>query len=214
MSVLVKLSAEEIALCRRFSFQCASQQQDIEFGQKDTAARCIQEIGRDNLIGKIGEVTFARFLRERYGIEVPLDFNYYPRGVWDDQDVSLCGWSIDVKATRQRGHWLLVEWNKLAFRAKDGQSPDLFVMCSVGWDREKDVPTGDVWLMGCASERYLCRKGVIFRKGTHYQDPNMTFQADNYGLPFERLEQDWDKVIDYLQSHRPPPKPLRFEVPA
>lgn len=36
-------------------------------------------------------------LHNRYGIEVELDFNYYPRGEWDNQDAEINGWRIDVR---------------------------------------------------------------------------------------------------------------------
>ena len=119
--MVIWLTEEELGRCREFSLRCAEQQQQIEFGQSDTAPRGVAEIGRDNLIGKIAEVAFAKMLRERYGLAVELDFNYYPRGVWDDQDTVINGWQIDVKGTRQGGRWMLIEWSKLRFRQKEGK---------------------------------------------------------------------------------------------
>lgn len=105
------LSADELEQCIEFSKKSAPNQQAIEFGQHSTTARSSSEIARDNLIGKIAEVAFAKMLKENYGLTVPLDFNYYPRGQWDNQDAVINGWRIDVKGTRKGGQWLLIEWN-------------------------------------------------------------------------------------------------------
>jgi hypothetical protein len=51
-------------------------------------------------------------LKIRFGIVVPLDFEYYPRGEWDGQDTIINGWRIDVKGTRQGGKWMLIELSK------------------------------------------------------------------------------------------------------
>ena len=113
----VTLTKDELTKCKFFSLKCAENQQAIEFGQKTTKARDVKEIARDNLIGKIAETAFSRIMKEQCGIDVPLDFNYYPRGKWDSQDAVINGWRIDIKATRSGGHWFLIEWSKLHFRA-------------------------------------------------------------------------------------------------
>ena len=75
----VTLTKDELTKCKFFSLKCAENQQAIEFGQKTTKARDVKEIARDNLIGKIAETAFSRIMKEQCGIDVPLDFNYYPR---------------------------------------------------------------------------------------------------------------------------------------
>ena len=99
----IRLSQDELARCIEFSQRSAPNQQAIEFGQRSTKARSTREIARDNLIGKIAEVAFSKMMKENYGIDVPLDFNYYPRGQWDNQDAVINGWRIDVKGTRKGG---------------------------------------------------------------------------------------------------------------
>lgn len=111
--MLITLSEEQLKMCLESSSKCAENQQQVEFGQSDTVPRSIKEIGRDNLIGKIAEVAFAEMLKTHYGIVVPLDSEYYPRGEWDGQDTIINGWRIDVKGTRQGGKWMLIEWSKL-----------------------------------------------------------------------------------------------------
>ena len=96
----IVLTKSEIDKCIEFSYKCAEAQQAIEFGQDDTVPRGIEEIGRDNLIGKVAEVAFSKMLLRDFDLKVPLDFECYPRGKWDDQDTIINGWRIDVKGTR------------------------------------------------------------------------------------------------------------------
>ena len=105
------LSEEEIKTCIDFSISSAKTQQAIEFGQRDTAKRSISEIARDSVIGKMAEIAFAKFLKEKFGIIVSLDFNIYPIYQGDNADVIIFGTSIDIKASRPGAEWLLVECN-------------------------------------------------------------------------------------------------------
>lgn len=203
----IRLNGQEFQTCVAFAKKCALNQQEIEFGQADTKPRGTAEISRDNLIGKMAEAAFAKMARERYGKEVKLDFNYYPRGKWDDQDAEINGWRIDVKATRRGGRWMLIEWSKLGFRQKQGKLSHLYVMASVDWDRGRDLPHRDVELVGCASIQRL-KPGQpsveILRKGTCIPGTKTLLQADNYGIPFQALETDWDSVMRYILAHDPP----------
>ena len=149
--MIIRLNDHEYEQCLAFAQTCALNQQRIEFGQSDTLPRATSEISRDNMIGKMAEVAFAKMLHKRYGIDIKLDFNYYPRGKWDDQDAVINGWLIDVKATRKGGKWMLIEWSKLKFRQKQNMLSHLYVMASVDWDRTQDLPHREVDLVGCAS---------------------------------------------------------------
>ena len=216
--IVIQLSQEEMKKCREFAAECAKNQQQIEFGQSDTTPRGTQEISRDNLIGKMAEAAFARMMEENYGIQIELDFRYYPRGEWDDQDAVVNGWRIDVKGTRQGGKWMLVEWSKLRFRKAQNLLSHFYVMASVSWDRDTDEPVGTVRLTGYASLGQLkegypntlgLRKGDVI-PGTDkkiYENGKLVrvkkgtpLQADNFGRKFEHLEKDWDKFAWYLKE--------------
>lgn len=207
--MIIELTAEELERCLEFSQTSAENQQTIEFGQSDTESRPTQEIARDNYIGKIAEVAFAKMIKDSYGIEIELDFAFYPRGQWDKQDAVINGWKIDVKGTRQGGSWLLVEWSKINFRQREKDLPHVFVMASVGWNRGTDQPTGKVDIVGCSNILRL-QRGIenteIFRKGDHLPGKNFPLQADNFGIRFENLKSDWDAAVNYMLSH--PPLPL------
>lgn len=163
------LTDDELECCKEFSRVSAASQQAIEFGQYTTEARSEKEIARDNLIGKIAEVAFSKMMKENYNIDVPLDFNYYPRGQWDNQDAEINGWRIDVKGTRKGGRWMLIEWNKLNFRQRDNNLSHLYAMFTVDWNRETDMPTGKVSYRGAVSLGKLkknCKTTVTLLKGS------------------------------------------------
>lgn len=204
----IVLTDAEMDKCREFSRISAASQQAIEFGQHTTKARSKSEIARDNLIGKIAEVAFSKMMKENYGIEVPLDFNYYPRGQWDDQDAEINGWRIDVKGTRSGGRWMLIEWNKLNFRQRDNNLSHLFVMFTVDWDRNTDQPTGKVSYRGAVSLAKL-KEGipttVVLRKGTILPGTKTHLQADNYGIQFKDLYKHLNHLVEYLRAAPPLP---------
>lgn len=203
----IRLTEDELDRCMEFSNRSAPNQQDIEFGQRSTKARSTREIARDNLIGKIAEVAFSKMMKENYGIDVPLDFNYYPRGQWDSQDAVINGWRIDVKGTRKGGHWLLIEWNKLNFRQRDNNLSHLYAMFSVDWDRSTDSPTGVASYEGAVSLQKLrtgCQTTRVLRKGEMLPGTHTVLQADNYGIQFRDLYKHLNHLVAYLTEQKPP----------
>lgn len=202
----IVLTDAEMDKCREFSRISAASQQAIEFGQHTTKARPEKEIARDNLIGKMAEVAFSNMMKENYGIDVPLDFNYYPRGQWDGQDAEINGWRIDVKETRSGGRWMLIEWNKLDFRQRDNNLSHLFVMFTVDWDRSTDQPTGEVSYQGAASLAKLKESvptTVVLRKGDVIPGTQTHLQADNYGIRFGDLYKHLNHLVKFLLKAPP-----------
>ena len=205
----ITLTPEEMQKCVAFSEESAKSQQQIEFGQKDTKPRPVKEIARDNLIGKMAEVAVSRMLRSEYGIHFPVNFDIYPRGEWDDCDVQIKAWTIDIKSTRS-GKWLLFETSKLRMRQnqKINNLPDAVIMCRTPWDRENDKPIGAVELIGAISLFALLKnsnKRVIhLKKGDCIPNTKAVLQADNLAIRFEDINHDWDKIIDYMVKNMPP----------
>ena len=203
----IALTSEQLEKCREFSKRSASSQQAIEFGQRTTKARSVKEIARDNLIGKIAEVAFSKMMKENYDIDVPLDFNYYPRGQWDNQDAEINGWRIDVKGTRKGGRWMLVEWNKLNFRQRYNNLSHIYVMFTVDWDRKTDQPTGMVSYQGAVSLDKLndrCKTTVVLRKGDTLPGTRTLLQTDNYGIFFSDLYKHLNHFVEYVTNSSPP----------
>lgn len=204
-----RITEQELEQCIDFARRSAPTQQDIEFGQHDIVPRSVDEVSRDTLIGKIAEVAFAKIMHENYGIDLELDFDVYPRGRYDAQDAVVNGWRIDIKGTRQGGHYLLVEWNKLDFRQLENKLSHVYVMFSVGWDRERDLPNRYVKYAGAVTLRAL-NKNVdwidtqILRKGECIPGTSAHLQADNYGIEFNKLNKNLDGLVRKMQNSRPP----------
>ena len=205
---VITLTPDEMEKCIEFSKKSAETQQDIEFGQKDTKPRPTEEIARDNLIGKMAEVAVLRMLREKYGIHYPVNYEIYPRGEWDDCDVKIGGWSIDIKSTRS-GKWLLFETSKLKMRQNQKiNNLDALIMCRTQWDRDKDAPKGSVELIGLISMKKLLSNDPIvkhLKKGDRIPNTKRMLQAENLAVAFDDLEHNWDMMIDYMTKN-PPPK--------
>lgn len=203
----ITLTKDELDKCRIFSNKCAVSQQAIEFGQHTTQERKVKEIARDNLIGKIAETAFSKMMKEQCGIDIPLDFEYYPRGKWDSQDTIINGWRIDVKATRKGGHWFLIEWSKLAFRKRENKLSHMYVMFTVDWDRKSDQPTGTAEYQGAAFLDSL-RKGYTgtytLKRNKVIPSTKVKLQADNFGIPFRLLKyKDPQKLYEYISNRSP-----------
>ena len=202
--------------CLAFSKRSATTQQAVEFGQSTTKKRSTEEIARDNMIGKMAEVAFAKIMGENYGVPVGLDFNYYPRGQWDDQDALINGWRIDVKGTRPGAKWLLVEWNKLNFRQRNNNLSHAYVAFTVGWDRETDTPEGWVRFEGLASLCKMksdCKTTKTLRKGELIPGTRAMLQADNYGIRFTDLSKDLDRFVSFISKNQPVGVVERFRNP-
>lgn len=203
------LIEEEMRKCREFSERCALNQQPIKFGERTTMPRPVQKIARDNLIGKIAETAFRKMMKENYGIEIELDFNYYPRGQWDDQDAVVNGWRIDVKSTKVGGKWLLVEWNKLNFRQRGDKLSHVYVMLSVGWDHNADQPTGHVSYEGFVTLARLGKQILdteIILQNSCIPGTLQRLDADNYGIPISKLFRNPYDLYILLTQYRPSEK--------
>ena len=115
---------------------------------------------------------------------------------------------IDVKGTRQGGHYLLVEWNKLDFRQQEKRLSHVYVMFSVGWDRERDLPNRYVKYAGAITLRALNNNNdwidtKILRKGECIPGTNARLQADNYGIEFNELNKNLDGLVHTMQNRKP-----------
>lgn len=201
----VELSDYQLNMCTLFADESAKTQQQIEFGNKRTTPRNEKEISRDNLIGKMAEAAVVTMMWQNYGVRIPTNYEVYPRGRYDDEDVNINGWSIDVKATR-RGKWLLLEKNKVDFRYKENNLPDLILMCRVDWDEATDRPKGkEVDLIGCVGLRKLLsptKNDILhLRAGECIPMTRQTLQADNYAIHFDDLC-DIKTTMDYITKNK------------
>lgn len=138
----------------------------------------------------------------KFKIQVDVDFNIYPRGVWDENDFVVNGKKIDVKASRSGAKWLLVECKKLEFRKKEGIIPFAFVFCITEWHREHDVPTGRVFLGGFILTKELCNIELIgkVRNKNLCGNKNIIFIPENGNLPLSGVKLQTDNLACHLDN--------------
>ncbi len=216
MAKTIVLTEYEMQRCVSFSNESAKTQQAIEFGQSDTVPRRTQEIARDNLIGKMAETAVSRMLREDFGLHYAVNFDIYPRGEWDDFDLQINSWNIDIKSTRI-GQWLLFEVDKLRMRQNQAVNnlPDAVFMCRTPWIRESDSPEGSVELIGSVSLKTLLspsKKVLRLKKGDFIPYTKSRLQAENFAINFRDLNSDWELIINYMLKN-PPPDVSAYFIP-
>lgn len=190
--MLMELNDGEYKRCLEFAMESAKSQQRVEFGNKQTSERSVEDIARDTIVGKMAEVAVVKFLRE-YGLHLPVNYEVYPRGEWDDEDVVVNGRTIDIKATR-KGHCLMVEKSKMLFRLKQDRVPNIIVACKIKDERRVElVGAISTWRMVRPDgEKILFLKKGEFIPGTRYR-----LKTDNYVVEFKNLC-DIRKAFDYV----------------
>lgn len=202
--MIITLDAFELRECERFAKLSAFTQQGIEFGQHDTADRGIAETARDTMIGKVAEVAVAKLLK-RKGLHCPVDFDIYERGEWDDSDIKIFKWDIDIKST-VNGRWLMIERKKLLMRQNQQFNllPDALISCNTEWSGSK--PTGNVKVNGIISLQTFIDRSTKIRKGEFIPGTGTRMQADNYGIRSDSLSNNWDSILEMLYRKQPIPK--------
>lgn len=205
--MLIKISEEGMQKSYKFAAESAQTQRPDPFGQKNVTQRNTSAILNNTWLGKMAEVAFAQMVENYYGLSVDLDFDVYPRGKWDSVDVQINNWNIDIKASKQGSRWFLLEWNKIDFNHSTGTLPHMYVMATVEWNRDTNVPSGNVNLVGMMYTKDILPtnpKVHTLHRGDTIPGTFTTLYADNYGIAFSDLNSDWSKTIDYILRHNPP----------
>lgn len=201
-----RISEVQLNKCIEFAKLSAFTQQGIEFGQHDTAERGIIETAKDTMIGKVAEVAVANLLSS-YGVHCPADFNIYRRGEWDDCDIKIFKWDIDVKAS-EKGKWLLIERDKLIMRSKQrfNNLPDGLIFCNVVWFEDKYRPSSEVCINGFISLQKFLNEALRLKKGDCIPNTATKLQADNFAVNKENLSPLDEQLIGLLYKATPPKK--------
>lgn len=205
------LTKDDILRCRIFSDACARTQQRIEFGEASSQERGDSEIARDNMIGKLGEVAVQKAFA-LYGLRIELDFEIYDRGQWDECDIFHNGWMLDVKCTKSRSRYFLIEWNKLQFRSDAGQLPHFFVMARLLDDGvlrpERRLPAKtDVEIEGFVDVRQLFKTASeiakVLERGERIPGTKTPITAKSFCVQFAKLNKKIKRLAEKLQNERP-----------
>jgi hypothetical protein len=205
--MLIKLSEEGLQKSYKFAAESSQSQRPAPFGQKDIIQRNNLAILHNTWLGKIAEIAFAQMIEKHYSLKVKLDFDVYPRGRWDSVDVQINNWNFDIKSSKKGSRWFLLEWNKIDFNHSTGTLPDIYVMTTVDWDRSKNIPNGNVDLIGMMYTKDIVSnnpKVHTLRRGDNIPGTSTPLYADNYGVAFHNLNNNWDEIIKHILSHNPP----------
>jgi len=181
-----RLTPEEITQCREFAQGVWKTQKEVRSG--GTIQRTEYQMINDIQLGKTAEVIVKKFLSEKYGIQIELDFNIYPIGVWDDGDFTLEGKKFSIKASKSYAKWILLESEDI----KRGYLFDYYIFVSV----DKDLSGGE--MRGYATTNDVLNFEKL-KKGTYLPDvkpsPNSILDADNHGRRLKDLNQNWDELF-------------------
>ena len=183
----IRLSDYEKLISALFANAVADHQHGNEFGAQ-TAERTHKETAHDTIIGKHGELAFARFLQKEFGLHLPVNFQIYPITEGDDADFTLNGWNMDIKAT-EKGRNLLVTAEKA-----NNDPADVYVVCTVDRDH------GTVDLKGCISVEKLKQRPIL-KAGQCIPNTSCRLQADNYCVPFTELH-DLKDAVGYMTRNK------------
>lgn len=190
----ITLTEYEIKRCREFAEESSKTQQRIEFGNHLTEDRQDERMFSDTFTGKKAEVAVVKWLRQEYGLHLPVNYEVYPRGEWDDNDLVINGRTVDVKATNT-GKWLLYDLNKLYFRLESKTVPSMIVFCKC---KESEVE-----IAGCISAYRLFNpdgeKVLFLRKGDLIPGTKCSLKAANYAAKEDALcdpKTAFDSVVE------------------
>jgi len=199
------LTDEQAKQCADFAEGSAGSQRRSMFGQNYTAVRTLERVKKNTYMGKLAEVAFSTMMKQKYDIDIPLDFEIYPRGKFDKADAIVNNWRIDVKSSHIGSRWLLIDWNHLAARAKENLLPHFYVMALTYSSREhySKFSHNNVFvdLVGHLhhSQIKTGAPGVAtLRRGSKIPGTRTALVTDNYGVAISSFKEDWDDLSTIL----------------
>jgi len=191
----IDLTAEEQKQCRDFAEESAKTQREYRSG--GSQVRKIYLIISDTRRGKVAEVASKKFLEQSpLNIEaIELDFNIYPRGIWDDQDFIFNGKKVAIKSAKWFSRWLLLESKDI----NRGDLYDYYILVTV----DKDFTEGT--LMGWASKDEILNdpKTLKLKRGKPIPRTETPLDADNHARHSNDLhnsEEDWSRLVEILKE--------------
>jgi len=191
-----ELTNEEFDMCEKFADNSSKSQRENRSG--GTEKRDIPKIKGDTLRGKVGEVILKNFLeQEPFNFkDITLDFEVYPRGVWDKTDIKINGKNISIKSSKWYSKWLLLE-SKDILR---GEVSDYYVLVLIERDMKKGDVKGFAWKEEIINEN---EKTLLLKKGELIPNTNTSLDADNHSRCMENLHNsiwDWIKLATELRG--------------
>ncbi|MCD4771457.1 hypothetical protein K8R30_03510 [archaeon] len=195
MEKRIYLDQDEYSKCKDFSEQSAKTQRETRSGGSDF--RTVYLIEQDTMRGKVAEVLVKKFLEQGalgFG-DISLDFEIYPRGKWDDQDIILNNKNISIKSAKWFSNWLLLESKDIV----RGDVYDYYIFVTV----DKDNMAGNIRGFVRRIEILECPKTYKIKKGNFIPNTRTVLDADNHARhasDMNNIESDWIEFVKEVNN--------------
>ena len=189
-----KLTNEEFNKCDKFANDSSKTQRENRSG--GTLKRNLSQIRDDTLRGKVGETILKNFLEQApFNVEgISLDFEVYPRGIWDKVDINLNNRNISIKSSKWFSKWLLLESKDI----ERGDTYDYYILILIDRDLKSGVVKGFV-----DKDKIINRneQTLLLKKGEFIPNTSTPLDADNHARHVDNLrntEEDWKEFVKSL----------------
>lgn len=200
MSRNCELKPYQWDMCRIFSTASAGTAQAHEFCNRATSERPTEEIVRDTMIGKLAEVAVCNLIHECGYWDASVNYEVMPKNIGDGCDLTVNGWTIDVKSTRC-GRVLMYEKKRAEYRERTNTLPDFLVLCKTSWDMDTDKPDGNgVSIIGGFNTRALMSADRLLQAGEVIPGTRSSLQAANYFASASELH-NFESMVSWMIKH-------------
>ena len=182
----------EYEKCKEFAEKSSSSQREHRSG--GTMIRNNNQIFSDTLRGKMGEIAIKKFLEQHpFNFEeIELDFEIYPRGVWDREDFKISDKRFSIKTAKHFSRYLLLETKDL----ERGDTYDYYVLVLVN---EKKRTAQIAGYIPKNEMQTVSKKTFDLKKGECIPDTSVPLDADNHARHKNDLfnsEDDWKSLVE------------------
>jgi len=221
MNKNIYFTLQEVQQCEEFAKEIAWKHPHFR-DKKNKAKRTQKQVEESVLLGKLAELAvyrvFHRYFKDQQVSDI--DFNIYPVGETDEQDISVNNVHISIKSSKPNSSCLLIEKEKFTLNeqgcvvAVDKKTPpDAYVFVHVDLKKKQATICGGIsfeefW----KKKRFMPRKMVMNRenlKKFFYEQvpPNqlssvkgVPLLAENYGMHINHLHNPLETIQALLRS--------------
>ncbi|MBT6774493.1 hypothetical protein HOA91_03920 [Candidatus Woesearchaeota archaeon] len=187
----ITLTEEEFNRCYSFSKKSAKTQREYRSG--GSQVRSVSLVENDTQRGKVAELIVVNFLKQPpFNIEnIDLDFEVYPRGVWDSQDFEINGKKMSIKSAKWFSNWLLLETKDI----QRGDLYDYYIFVTIN----KNLKSGEVQGFATKDEILNDVNTLKLTKGQNIPNTETILDADNHARKKNYLHNSEEKWINLIK---------------
>lgn len=188
----IKITDQEFDECKKFADDSSKTQREHRSG--GTYFRSADEIHSDTLRGKIAEVAVKKFLeQDPLNVkEIDLDFNIYPRGVWDKCDFNLNGKKVSIKSSKHFARCLLLETKDIL----RGNVFDFYILVLVN-EKNRSAKIAGYALR--SEIETVSEKTLELKKGENIPETSVPLDADNRARKKDHLHKSETEWVDFVR---------------